>query len=223
MLVADEEHSGTMREEMVAMLALNLEIQRRNRDAEALLVATAEAERAKAGQVVFQQALLDTIPYPIFYKGVDTRFMGFNRAYEEVFAIDRNQLIGKRVLDLEYLPEADRRAYQAEDESVIASGTTVRREVAMPYADGKIHDTIYYASGFRLPDGSPGGMVGTFIDISALREAERKLVRLTDEGYNRLVISRDERMRALRDEVNDLAMLLGRQPPYGSNDAEIDP
>jgi two-component system sensor histidine kinase/response regulator len=29
-------------------------------------------------------------------------------------------LIGKRVLDLEYLPEADRLSYQAEDEATIA-------------------------------------------------------------------------------------------------------
>ncbi|MBF0261416.1 MAG: GAF domain-containing protein [Magnetococcales bacterium] len=222
-LGADEEQSGAMRDEMVAMLALNLEIQRRNRDAEELLAKTADAERTKAGQLVFQQALLDTIPYPLFYKGKDTRFMGFNRAYEETFAVERGQLIGKRVMDLEYLPEADRKGYQAEDESVIASGTTVRREVAMPYADGTVHDTIYYASGFRLPDGSSGGMVGTFIDISELRAAERQLVRLSDAGYNRLIKSRAERMRALREEVNELSVALGRVPPYGPEEAEIDP
>ncbi|MBK7654860.1 MAG: hypothetical protein IPJ18_06690 [Betaproteobacteria bacterium] len=36
-------------------------------------------------QLQFQQALIDTVPYPLFYKGADTRFLGFNRAYEEVF------------------------------------------------------------------------------------------------------------------------------------------
>ncbi|GAB0057580.1 hypothetical protein SIID45300_01911 [Candidatus Magnetaquicoccaceae bacterium FCR-1] len=222
-LGADEEQSAAMRDEMVAMLALNLEIQRRNRDAEEILAATAEAERTKAGQLVFQQALLDTIPYPLFYKGVDTRFMGFNRAYEDAFGVKRAQLIGKRVGDLEYLPEADRNAYQAEDESVIATGTTVRREVSMPYADGQIHDTIYYASGFRLPDGSSGGMVGTFIDISELRNAERKLMHMSDRGFNLLAKRYEEQTRTLRDEVNELALALGRPPPYGPDDAEIAP
>ncbi|MBF0192647.1 MAG: PAS domain-containing protein [Magnetococcales bacterium] len=210
----DEEESGGMREEMVAMLALNLEIQRRNRDAEQLLSATAEAERIKAGQLVFQQALVDTIPYPVFYKGVDTRFLGFNRAYEETFKTEREQLIGKRVLDLDYLPEADRVAYQSEDEMVIATGTTVRREVPMPYGDGSTRETIYYASGFRLPDGRPGGMVGTFIDISDLRNAERKLMRISDVGFHSLAKSCEEQIRALKIEVNELAMAAGRAAPY---------
>mgnify|MGYP000507023450 CR=1 FL=1 len=123
----------------------------------------------------FQQALIDTIPYPVFCKGADTRFLSFNRAYESVFSVDRHDLIGRRVLDLDYLPKADRLAYQQEDEEVIRSASTVRREMAMPYADGKVHQTLYFVSGFLLEDGSPGGLVGTFVDISEQKEAERIL------------------------------------------------
>ena len=36
-----------------------------------------------ADQFAFQQALIDTIPYPLFYKGPDARFIGFNRATGE--------------------------------------------------------------------------------------------------------------------------------------------
>jgi len=122
--------------------------------------------RAIEDDFVFQQALLDTIPYPVFYKGPDTRFLGFNRAYEEVFSVSRENLIGKRVLDLKYLPEADRIAYQAEDERVIAEVSSVQREMPIPFADGEMHNTLYFVSGFRRADGSPGGLVGTFIDIS---------------------------------------------------------
>lgn len=123
----------------------------------------------------FQQALIDTIPYPVFYKDAATYFIGFNRAYEHVFAVDRSDLIGKRVLDLEYLPEADRLAYQREDEDVIRTAGEVRREMAIPYADGKVHQTLYFLSGFLLEDGCPGGLVGTFVDISDQKEAEAAL------------------------------------------------
>jgi PAS domain S-box-containing protein len=125
--------------------------------------------------VSFQQALIDTIPYPVFYKGADTRFLGVNRAYEVVFAVDRADLVGKRVLDLAYLAEADRIEYQREDEEVIRTAGEVRREVNMPYADGKLHQTLYFVSGFRLSDGSPGGLVGTFVDISDQKAAEAAL------------------------------------------------
>ncbi|MBI2276982.1 MAG: response regulator [Dechloromonas sp.] len=137
--------------------------------------ALTRSEAELADQLAFQQALVDTIPYPIFYKGADTRFLGFNRAYEETFAVHREDLIGKRVLDLDYLPEADRVAYQAEDKETIATTGTVRREMPMPFSDGQIHETLYYVSGFARADGTPGGLVGTFVDIAEQKAAQRAM------------------------------------------------
>ncbi len=133
------------------------------------------AEQALADQSAFQGVLLDTIPNPIFYKGPDTRFLGFNRAYEETFAVRREELIGKRVLDLDYLPLEDRLAYQQEDETTIAAGGTVRKEMRMPFADGQEHETLYYITGFRKADGSPGGLIGTFVDITEQKLAAKEL------------------------------------------------
>ena len=130
-----------------------------------------------ADQAAFQQALVDTIPYPVFYKGPDARFRGVNKAYEATFAVRGDELVGKCVLDLDYLPESDRIAYQAEDEQVIASGGTLRREVTLTFADGKPHETLYFVSGFRTADGGAGGLVGTFVDIAEQKEAEKTLAR----------------------------------------------
>lgn len=129
------------------------------------------AEAALADQMNFQQALLDTIPYPLFYKGADSRFLGFNKAYEQTFGVDRTQLIGKRVLDLDYLPEADRIAYQAEDEAVIQNQGKVQRQMLIPFADGSMHETLYFVSGVIRDDGSPGGLVGTFVDMAPIKGA----------------------------------------------------
>ncbi len=131
------------------------------------------AEQATRDHSAFLQALIDTIPYPVFFKGPDARFLGFNRAYELTFGVKKSDLIGKCVLDLEYLPEADRRSYQDEDESVIATCGSVQKEMAIPFADGKVHDTLYYVNGFRKADDSPGGLVGTFADITPMVDARR--------------------------------------------------
>ena len=131
------------------------------------------AEQATRDDAAFLQALLNTIPYPVFYKGSDARFLGFNQAYEQTFGVRAEDLVGKCVLELEYLPEADRVAYQAEDEAIIASCGSVQKEISMPFADGKIHDTLYYVRGFTKVDGSPGGLVGTFADITPMAEARR--------------------------------------------------
>jgi len=203
--------------EMTGLLAINIEILGRSSHTEEVLAETIAAELANAEQVAFQQALLDTIPYPLFYKGSDARFLGFNRAYEEVFGVQRSDLIGKRVLDLDYLPEADRRAYQDEDEATIASGGTVKREMKMPFADGKLHDTLYFVSGFRRTDGSPGGLVGTFVDMSAVKNAERELDRLADvERFNRLALGREQRIFELKQQVNALAQAAGQPAPYAT-------
>jgi PAS domain S-box-containing protein len=125
-------------------------------------------------QFALVQALLNTIPNPIFYKGADTCFLGCNKAYEEAFGTSLHQFVGKRVVDLTYLPEADRLAYQAEDEAVITTTGRVAREVPMRFADGAIHDTLYSVTGFANRDGMPGGLVGLIVDITPLKKAERE-------------------------------------------------
>jgi PAS domain S-box-containing protein len=125
-------------------------------------------------QFALMQALIDTIPNPIFYKGADTCFLGCNKAYEQAFGVSLHQFVGKRVLDLAYLPEAARRAYQAEDEAVIASCGRVAREVPMAFADGHSHDTLYSVTGFANADGTPAGLVGLIVDITPLKNAERE-------------------------------------------------
>ncbi len=133
------------------------------------------SEEALADQIAFQQALIDTIPYPIFYKDSQARYLGFNRAYEKTFAIRREDLIGLRVLDLDYLPEEYRNAYQEEDERTIRTLGRVEKEMDVPFSDGEIHNTLYWVAGFPRSDGSPGGLIGTFVDITRQKRIERDL------------------------------------------------
>ncbi|CAA7619115.1 putative Histidine kinase [Candidatus Terasakiella magnetica] len=175
-----------------------------------------QAENAARDHAAFQQALVDTIPYPIFYKGADARFLGANRAYEQTFGIDSQSLVGKTVLDLDYLPEADRIAYQAEDEAVIAQASAVQKEMSIPFADGKLHDTLYYVSGFRKTDGSPGGLIGTFVDVSDRKKVEEI------ERFNRLAQGRENRVIDLKRQINALTAQLGNAAPFASPDQADD-
>ncbi|MDR3640641.1 MAG: PAS domain S-box protein [Humidesulfovibrio sp.] len=142
-------------------------------------------EQLLAEQLTFQQTLLDTIPYAVFYKGRDTRFLGCNKAYEACFGVRREDFVGRRVLDLEYLPMEDRRNYQAEDEGVIASVGRVQKEMPIPFADGVVHQTLYSVTGFRLMDGAPGGLIGVIVDITDRKQAEEDL-RQSEEKFSRI-------------------------------------
>lgn len=138
-----------------------------------------------ANQLAFQQALLDTLPYAVFYMGADSCFVGFNKAYEECFGVRREELIGKRVLDLGYLPAEDRVAYQAENEAVIASVGQVLKEIPIPFADGVVHQTLYSVTGFRQTDGAPGGLIGIIVDITERKQSE-ELLRQSEEKFSRI-------------------------------------
>jgi PAS domain S-box-containing protein len=132
-------------------------------------------DAALAEQILFQQALADTIPYPVFVKGPDTKLINVNSAYEQTFNVKREDIIGKTVLELEYLPLADREVFQAEDIDVIATMGMVRKEMPVVYADGLTHSTMYWVKGFEKSDGSIGGLLGTFVDISEQKMAEQTL------------------------------------------------
>lgn len=161
-----------------------------------------QLEARLGNQLAFQQAMLNTLPYAVFYKGPDSRFLGFNKAYEDCFGVRREDLIGKRVLDLEYLPMKQRVAFQAEDEAIIASGGQAHRETAIAFADGLPHQALYSVTGFRQADGSPGGLIGVIVDISERKEAEERL-RQSEERFSRIFEMAPESISfvRLRDRV----------------------
>ena len=134
-------------------------------------------EARVAEQLDFQQALIDAIPVPLFYKGADGRYIGFNRAYEQAFGVQREMLIGKTVMDLEFLPASDRTRFDADAHEALQGEQSVHKEVDLPYADGQIHHTLFWLHGFSRPDGSPAGAIGTFVDITDRQRAEQDLRR----------------------------------------------
>jgi len=139
------------------------------------------AEQELAYQLAFQRALLETIPYPMFVKDARGRFISCNKAYEREFGTTSDALKGKTVLELDYLPESERRRFHEEDLGVIQEASRRSYELPIQYADGRTHTNLYSVDGFKLADGSAGGLIGLLVDISdqkriaeELREAKAK-------------------------------------------------
>jgi len=190
-----------------------------------------QAQRALADQLAFRDALLDTIPYPIFIKNADARYVGCNRAYEQAFQTTRQHLLGKTVLELEYLPPPERRRFQEEDVEVIAQAA--RRSYELPIrfvSDGREHVVLYSVDGFRRADGLPGGLIGLLVDItdreqaeSELRHSQQLLQSVMDNS--RAVISLKDpagRYLMVNRQWEELLSLPGGQA-LGRRDAELFP
>ena len=139
-------------------------------------------ERHLADRVALLTALVDSVPYPVFIKDAAARFVTCNRAYEEAFPTTRERMAGKTVLDLEYIPEDARRRFHEEDVEVIREGGHRRAELPIVFRDGRVHTTLYSVDGFRLADGSPGGLIGLLVDITDRKAEQARLAEAEERG-----------------------------------------
>lgn len=127
--------------------------------------------RSLADQLAFQRVLIDTIPYPVFFKGLDGRYLGYNQAFIDYFGIEADALIGKTVLDFELLPLQDRTIYHEANAHILRKGGTFVSEMRIPDAHGELHRTVYRLCGFHDRDGKPAGLVGILVDLKAQNTA----------------------------------------------------
>jgi PAS domain S-box-containing protein len=134
-------------------------------------------EQTIAEQLEFQRVLLDTLPYPVFFKDAEAHYLGFNQAFLDAFNVRREELIGKTVLQFLQLPDEDRPLYQQANEKILREGGLHTSEMRIPGPDGEMHPAIYYLSSYPGSDGKVAGLVGTLIDISAQKAAEQAMVK----------------------------------------------
>ncbi len=107
--------------------------------------------------------------------GTDTRILGVNAAFEETFGVKREEMLGKGLDEIVCMPTEVRAALLKEGAALISDIGAARREISMDFADGHEHQTLYFVSGFAHADGTPGGLVGSLVDISEQKAAEQAL------------------------------------------------
>lgn len=134
----------------------------------------------------FIDQLLDHSPNLFFYEDKEGRLLGCNKAYEQAFQVRREELIGRTVLEMAHISPEEAKDYYEEQREVIATGAMMYRQVPRRFADGSIHELLYWVSGFRLPDGSPGGLMGTIVDVSELKKKEEELSQAHEEAQEAL-------------------------------------
>jgi len=162
-----------------------------------------EYEQKIAESSRFLATLIDTLPIPIFYKGSDGRYLGCNLPFEEYIGIPRTELLGKTVYDIAPVDLAD--AYRTADEKVFDNHGPQNYEAQVRYADGSRHDVIFYKAPFYNYDGSAGGLIGAFIDITERKRFESDLESKNQElmvSYEQLAASEEE-LRHTFDELSN--------------------
>ena len=136
------------------------------------ITAMKTARRQLDEQLRFMRELLEVMPNPIFYKSLDGTYLGFNRAWEQFYGLERDQWVGKTYPDV--FGDEPEVAFEGEDADVLA-GRSVAREVRIRNSNGEQRDIIKHISRFTSPDGSAAGLIGVMTDITDFKKVAQAL------------------------------------------------
>ncbi len=120
----------------------------------------------------FLQILLESIPLPVFYKDVEGRYKGFNKAFETFFGRPKSELIGCSVFDIN--PPELARIYHAKDSELLKKISTQIYESNVKNAFGELRDVIFHKATLTDTSGAITGLVGAIMDITERKRAEEE-------------------------------------------------
>ncbi len=133
------------------------------------------AELEAEHQQTLLLSLIDSMPDAIFYKDLEGRYQGCNKAYSERSGFSREQLIGRTADDL--FPSARVEKIRARDSQAIASVVPVRLEELITKADGQevFYETVI--SPLWGKDRSARGLLAVSRDITLRKQYEQDIRR----------------------------------------------
>lgn len=134
---------------------------------------------------MFNKTLIDTIPLPVYYKDIDGKYIGLNKAMEVLYGRSRVEFEGKNVLDVSPPSVAER--YKKNDDELLQNPGVQMFEDQWIDSYGETHDVIFHKATFNNIDGSVGGIIGAIVDITGLKKTHREL-----ELYFRAIQSVDQ-------------------------------
>ncbi len=124
-------------------------------------------------QYHFLQHLMDTIPYPLFYKDLNYTYIGCNQAFEEFLGLSKEKIIGKTVYDVLSKEQADK--YHQKDKELFEGEDWQVYEAPVQYYDGSQHIVLFNKTTFDDQEGDVAGLIGVMVDITELKNAENEI------------------------------------------------
>lgn len=128
--------------------------------------------------------VLDSIPSPIFFKDADGVYRGCNTAFEAYLGLPRDRIVGHVAAEL--APPHLASVYREADLAAMRSGEAQVYESRVRSASGEERDVLFTKGLLRDDRGAVEGLVGTMLDITERKRAERAVA--ASEERLRLVL-----------------------------------
>jgi PAS domain S-box-containing protein len=173
------------------------------------------AERALQESNERLRALVNTIPDLVWLKDAEGKYLACNPRFEQFFGAAEADIVGRP--DYNFLPAELADLFRANDRAAMAAnGPTVNEEEATFAADGHREILQTIKTPFFDGTGNVIGVLGIARDITAQKAAEAELRKNNEElqRFNRATVGRELDMIDLKQQVNAMALELGRRPVF---------
>lgn len=125
-------------------------------------------------KVNYVQALMDTIPAPVFYRDTHGVYYDCNRAFEELVGFSKSEILGKNIYDFFDKELAD--LYSKKDMEIVQNPHLQQYENQINNAGGERIDVMFSKTARFKADWTVDGIVGVILDISERKKMERDLL-----------------------------------------------
>ena len=171
-----------------------------------------QLERALSNTLRVLRALLETLPLPVILRDAERRVTLVNAAFENLFGIPREDIIGKALhQDPNAAPVKNHRET---DDELLAERKSLRYETSIHLADGRSFDVIIAKTPLVAEDGTITGIASVITDISEQKRIAEDLekARLSAEAAvqakSRFLANMSHELRTPLNGVVGMASLL---------------
>ena len=119
------------------------------------------------------RSIIDSIPDLIFFKDVNSVYLGCNKAFEQFTGRPENEQVGKT--DFDFFDREVAEFFRAKDREMLEGGQTRSNEEWVTYPDGRkvLLDTL--KTPYSNAEGELLGLVGISRDITERKQREREI------------------------------------------------
>ncbi|MGB9938144.1 MAG: PAS domain S-box protein [Methanobacterium sp.] len=181
-------------------------------------------ERLKAAKTIkeqlsFLEDLMNTIPYPIFYKDKNYVYLGCNNAFEEYIGLSKDEIIGKTIYDIAPKDIADK--YYKKDQELFENLKLQVYEGEVYHINGSKREVLFNKATYTNIEGDVTGLIGVMVDITDLKKAHEALQEsetyyktiFENTGTATIIIEEDKTISLVNSEFEKL---------YGYSKEEIE-
>jgi PAS domain S-box-containing protein len=143
-----------------------------------------EVESTLRNKVHFLEALLDTIPAPIFYKDREGVYRGCNELFARmILGSSKEKVTGCFIDELPEVVPADLgNVYKRMDRQLLQRGGSQVYESRVVCSDGITRQFLFNKAVYRSLNGTVEGLVGVMLDITGRKHTEESLLK-SEERY----------------------------------------